>query len=102
MFLLCLDVGFGVTCGRRPGKDIPTFVQHWSGAVTCPASHEGYSVKGFVSMLSEGALILQGFPANLTSGGTVIPTTVPHSGLESSRRTTPLCEDGGKYHAGQR
>jgi putative tryptophan/tyrosine transport system substrate-binding protein len=26
-----------VTCGRRPGKDILTFVQHWSGAVTCPA-----------------------------------------------------------------
>lgn len=68
----------------------------------CPASHDGYSVKGFVSMLSEGALILQGFPANLTSGGTVIPTTVLHSGLESSRRTTPLCEDGGKHHAGQR
>ena len=32
-------------------------------------------------MLSEGALILQGFPANLTSVGTVIPTTVLHSGL---------------------
>jgi hypothetical protein len=36
-------------------------------------------------MLSEGALILQGFPANLTSGGMVIPTTVPHSGLERLR-----------------
>ena len=25
------------TCGRRPGKNFLTFVQHWSGAVTCPA-----------------------------------------------------------------
>jgi len=77
-------------------------LKHKTRGRMCPASHDGYSVKGFVSMLSEGALILQGFPANLTSGGTVIPTTVPHSGLESSRRTTPLCEDGGKHHAGQR
>jgi glutathione S-transferase len=26
-----------ITCGRRPGKNFLTFVQHWSGAVTCPA-----------------------------------------------------------------
>ena len=26
-----------VTCGRRPGKCFLTFLQHWSGAVTCPA-----------------------------------------------------------------
>jgi aerobic-type carbon monoxide dehydrogenase small subunit (CoxS/CutS family) len=26
-----------VTCGRRPGKNFLTFLQHWSGAVTCPA-----------------------------------------------------------------
>ena len=26
-----------VTCGRRPGKDFLTLLQHWSGAVTCPA-----------------------------------------------------------------
>ena len=32
-----------------------------------------------------GALVSQGFPANLTSGGTVIPTTVPHSGRESPK-----------------
>ena len=39
------DGGFGggqfgynwVTCGRRPGKNFLTFLQHWSGAVTCPA-----------------------------------------------------------------
>src|SRR5215831_3253069 len=33
-------------------------------------------------------------PANLTSGGTIVPTTVPHSGRESSKRAPPLCEDG--------
>ena len=26
-----------VTCGRRPGKCFLTLLQHWSGAVTCPA-----------------------------------------------------------------
>jgi hypothetical protein len=26
-----------VTCGRRRGKDFLTLLQHWSGAVTCPA-----------------------------------------------------------------
>jgi len=39
---------------------------------------------------------LAGSPANLTSGGMTIPTTVPHSGPESSRRVAPLCEDGGQ------
>jgi hypothetical protein len=29
--------GLSVTCGRRPGKDFLTVLQHWSGAVTCPA-----------------------------------------------------------------
>ncbi len=27
----------GPVCGRRPGKNFLTFLQHWSGAVTCPA-----------------------------------------------------------------
>src|SRR5262249_40130327 len=26
-----------VTCGRRLGKNFLTLLQHWSGAVTCPA-----------------------------------------------------------------
>ena len=26
-----------VTCGRRHGKNFLTFLQYWSGAVTCPA-----------------------------------------------------------------
>jgi hypothetical protein len=36
--------GYGrawVTCGRRPGKNFLTFLQHWSGAVTCPACRCG-------------------------------------------------------------
>ena len=32
--LLCR---FWVTCGRRHGKNFLTLLQHWSGAVTCPA-----------------------------------------------------------------
>ena len=35
----------GVTCGRRLGKHFLTLMQHWSGAVTCPASHDGFCVK---------------------------------------------------------
>src|ERR1700761_8550229 len=42
------------------------------------------------------SLLLQGFPANLTSGGMVIPTTVPHSGRESFQGTAPLCVDGAE------
>ena len=42
------------------------------------------------------SLLLQDFPANLTSGGMVIPTTVPHSGRESFQGTAPLCVDGAK------
>ena len=33
-------------------------------------------------------------PANLTSGGMMIPATVPHSGQESSKGTAPIYEDG--------
>ena len=35
------------------------------------------------------ALLLQVLPANLTSGGTMIPPTVPHPGLESFEGTAP-------------
>jgi len=31
-----------VTCGRRLGKNFLTFLQHWSGAVTCPACWCGW------------------------------------------------------------
>ena len=31
------EVMLWVTCGRRLGKNFLTFLQHWSGAVTCPA-----------------------------------------------------------------
>jgi hypothetical protein len=41
------------------------------------------------------ALLPQVLPANLTSGGMIIPTTVPHSGREGFKGTAPLCEDGG-------
>ena len=31
------DSPIWVTCGRRLGKSFLRFLQHWSGAVTCPA-----------------------------------------------------------------
>jgi len=45
----------------------------------------------FCRRRSEVSSLLQDFPANLTSGGMVIPTTVPHSGRESFEGTAPLC-----------
>ena len=39
-----------------------------------------------------GARITTGLPANLTSGGTEFPTTVPHSRRESPRRAAPFFE----------
>src|SRR5208283_3975848 len=79
-----------------------------------PASHEGAGVKlllhfetprilrcGRVDLIDQGgAPITQVFPANLTSGGTCAPTTVPHSGRESSRRATPLFETMRRHQAG--
>src|SRR3974377_201998 len=50
----------------------------------------------FCRRRSEVSSLLQDFPANLTSGGMVIPTTVPHSGRESFEGTAPLCEDGAE------
>jgi len=35
-----------VTCGRRPGKDFLTVLQHWSGVVTCPACRCGSVAAG--------------------------------------------------------
>jgi hypothetical protein len=70
-----------------------------------PASHEGVLYKlifhrGFSSCISGSSSAVQGealvmgrvLPANLTSGGKIFPTTIPHSGWESSRRAAPLCE----------
>jgi hypothetical protein len=59
-------------CGRRLiDKSFFTLMQHWSGAVMCPASHDGVSVKSecWRTVIQGGALISAGFPANLTSGG---------------------------------
>ena len=35
-----------VTCGRRHGKNFLTLLQHWSGAVTCPACFCGGCAAG--------------------------------------------------------
>jgi hypothetical protein len=65
--------------------------------VMCPASHDGFSVKGREgqqNVIQGGALIPAGFPAKPHIRWELIPTTVPHSGRESSKRTAPLCVDG--------
>jgi len=33
----CSKVTLWVMCGRRPGKNFLTLMQHWSGAVMCTA-----------------------------------------------------------------
>jgi hypothetical protein len=44
-------------CGRRRlGKNFLTHLQHWSGAVTCPASHDDSSVNGFLPTAIRGEL----------------------------------------------
>ena len=62
---------------------------------TCPASHDDVSVKGSIVLWGpRRALFRQTLSANLTSGGSKIPTAVPPAGLESSKGTSPLCVDG--------
>ena len=64
-----------------------------SGADMCPASHDDLSVNT-LSFVPEVSSRTADLPANLTSGGMMIPATVPHTGPESSKGTAPLCEDG--------
>ena len=66
------------------------------GAAMCSASHDGVSVKSecWRTVIQGGALISAGFPAKPHIRRELIPTTVPHSGRESSKRTAPLYIDG--------
>jgi hypothetical protein len=84
-------------CGRlRVGKE-NLHVAGLVGAAMCSASHDGFSVKGREgqeNVIQGGALIPAGFPAKPHIRWELIPTTVPHSGRESSKRTAPLCVDG--------
>ena len=71
-------------------------LQHWSEQ-PCVRPHMMVPLSmAFCRRRSEVSSLLQDFPANLTSGGMVIPTTVPHSGRESFEGTAPLCEDGAE------
>ena len=67
-----------------------------SGAAMYTASHDGISVKSCCgqTVIKGGALISAGFPAKPHIRRELIPTTVPHSGRESSKRTAPLYIDG--------
>ncbi len=83
-------------CGRlRVGKDF-LHVTLLVGAAMCSASHDGISVKSCFGQtaIQGGALISAGFPAKPHIRRELTPTTVPHSGRESSKRTAPLYIDG--------
>jgi hypothetical protein len=41
---------------------------------------------------SKAEPLTAGLPANLTSGGRLVPTTIPHAGRSSSTRVAPICE----------
>lgn len=79
-----------------------------SFASICPASHEGRSRQAISWRNPSGLSIVvrfncrpraelsspQGFPCKPHIRRDCVPTTVPHSGRESSRRAAPLCIDG--------
>jgi hypothetical protein len=84
----------------------------------CPASHEGVVVKLLhrgiprsearsnfraIQASSKAELSsLQGLPCEPHIRRDCVPTTVPHSGRESSRRAAPLFETALSRQAGQR
>ena len=90
--------GPGVMCGRPRGrKEISLVLARASGAVMCRGPPSQVASAGLApAAFQGGTLVLQVSPANLTSGGDLIPTIVPHAGRESSKRATPLCVDGGQ------
>jgi hypothetical protein len=87
-------------------------------AVMCPASHEGgpcqasshinlhapFDPSSTIASFTQGrALTLQSSPCKTSHPAELGPTTVPHSGQESSRRVAPLCgRRRSRRQAGQR
>jgi len=45
-----------------PWQELSGVLQHWSGAVTCPASHDGSFVNGFLPTTIRGELSAAGLP----------------------------------------
>jgi hypothetical protein len=86
-----------------------------STAILYPASHEGILVKLFrhaqlrsgrrlswSGIIQGGALVSAGSPCEPHIRRDTVPTTVPHSGRESSRRAAPLYKTARACQAGQR
>ena len=102
-------------CGRlRVGKAFFTFAA-LVGAAMCPASHEGELRKlissRFLSCVSAwrgsvfvqgGALVTAGCSLQTSHPAGEYPTTIPHSGRESSNRAAPLYRTALSHQAGQR
>jgi hypothetical protein len=90
-------------CGRRPWRKRKSVVplrdrcSHMSGGPLC---YPPWMTNKLFA--SKGSSCLVGFTANLTSGGMIIPTTVPRSGRDGSRRAAPLCKEDGYEPAEQR
>jgi hypothetical protein len=97
LFLACF------ACRRELLSDAGESIR--SVAPICPASHEGVCVKLFHASISRVRLPrVSSSKAELSSSQGAsckphirrdcVPTTVPRSGRESSRRAAPLCVDG--------
>ncbi len=103
-------------CGRPPRRKVFCSALIRSLASICPASHEGWrrqaiswrnspksQCRGMASISSKAELSFsQGLPCKPHIRRDYVPTTVPHSGRESSRRAAPLFRTARVHQAGQR
>src|ERR1700727_2932702 len=86
-----------------PWQELSDVLQHWSGAVTCPASHDAFSVNGFLPTTIRGELsccrasLLTSHPAGWFSR----PLSHIRDGRASKERHHSV-ETAPKRHAGQR
>jgi hypothetical protein len=62
-----------VTCGRRRGKDFLTVLQHWSGAVTCPAFDAASVAAGPNALRGSGPNRKRALGGALTQAGSPDP-----------------------------
>jgi hypothetical protein len=103
--LSCNSSAFPV-CGRPPPRKVFCSALIRSLAFICPASHEGGPCQAPLHVIlrapfAEDCFVrprqsshLAGFSLQTSHPAELGPTTVPHSGRESSTRMAPLCVDG--------
>src|SRR5262249_32141159 len=83
-----------VMCGRRLGKNFLTLLQHWSGAVMCPACLCGAQAAGPNAMRGPGPYQNNALQSPLTQTGSpdpridriCIPSSCPRQFLENFKR----------------